>query len=240
MAAVRALRPELLRDRQLRARLRHTVRVAARIEHPYVARYLDCELDSEVPWLATEFVSGPALVRLVERYGPLPERAVRALGGALSEALTALDAAGVAHGGLDSGNVLLTADQPRMVDPGLRSTTGADGAVEGIAGDVFDLGVLLAFAATAHPPFRDATVAGVPGEPHLTGVPDSLQPVLLSCLHQAAERRPHPRPLAQALDPSRRSGQSAHSWLPEPYLLEIEAWQEAVRQHGGRRLFGRG
>lgn len=243
-AAVRAMRPELLRDRTLRARLRHvTQTVANEVDSPYVAGALGCELDSERPWLAAEFVPGPALATLVARYGPLDEDGVRALGGALCRALAALHAARIPHRDLRAANVLLTAGTPRVVDYGLgpgRTDLGADDETAADpAADVFELGALLCYAASAHLPFTGSLLPAAREDPDLAGVPEGLHPALLACLHKTPESRPSPGQLARALDLADLAEQPAADWLPESYLHEIDMSGQDARQLLGRRLFGR-
>lgn len=239
-AAVRALRPELLRDRQQRARIRHVTDTLSRGRghglSPYLAAAHGCELDGERPWTACEFVPGPALGALVRRYGPLPEGAVRALGGALCHALDALHRAGVVHGELSPGNVLLAADRPRVVDAGLGAGRAdlAEGEASQPADDVFALGVLLVYAASARMPFAGALLPSSRESPDLGGVPRGLHPALLACLHKTAEARPVPGPLARALDPAAGAERPAEDWLPQPWTHEITDFAEAARDVGGR------
>ena len=234
LVAVRALRPELLRDRQVRARLRRELRVGADCGSPWVAPAVDGELDGDRPWVAWTLVPGTSLRRLVLRHGPLPEPALPPLAGALAHGLAALHRVGTAHGAPRPGTVLLHLDRPRLVDHGLALTV-PDG---GPARDVFDLAVLLVFAVVARPPFRGLrpVASAAPPGPDLTGVPEEVRPTLLACLHPDPARRPSPRELAEALDPQGRAEEPAHQWLPEAYRRQIEADRAALRRLVGRRF----
>ncbi|UGY93618.1 protein kinase domain-containing protein [Streptomyces gobiensis] len=235
--AVRALRPELIRDRQLRARLRHDLR---RVQpSPYLASPLCCELDSERPWIASEFVPGRSLGHLVSRYGPLSEHAVRTLGGAVAQALAALHTAGVAHRDLRPGSTLLTGGPPRVVDCGL-GLARMPASGEEPADDIFELGALLVFAASAHQPFTTSLLPAAREDPDLTGVPEGLRPTLLACLHKTPESRPAPGALARFLDLEESAGRPAAEWLPEAWLYEIGTFERAARALSGRRRFGFG
>ncbi|MDJ1135231.1 protein kinase domain-containing protein [Streptomyces iconiensis] len=249
--AVRAVRPELLRDRQLRARVRQeTGHAAASVDSPHVAEALGCELDSEQPWIATAFVPGHSVAALVASYGPLPEMSVRALGGGVSRALAALHATGTPHRDLRAGNVLLSAAGPRVVDYG--TPLGRSAAVGGrngngeqeastaghLADDVFELGVLLVLAATARSPFTRSLLPTAREDPDLAGVPEALRPTLLDCLHKTPASRPRPEPLARALDLSGMAERPAEEWLPEPYVHDIDGRAEEARRLVGR-LFRR-
>lgn len=241
-SAVRALRPEQLRDRQRRAQLRQVVEtVSGRLLSPYVAVAHGCDLDGESPWLSREFVPGPSLPALVRKYGPLPEGAVRVLGGALCRALSALHGAGVVHGDLRPGNVLMAADRPRVVDYGMG--TGRpdleDGRAALPADDVFALGVVLAYAASARSPFAVMLPPSAGEVPDLTGVPEGLHPVLFACLHKTPEGRPPPGALAGVLDLADDAARPAGAWLPGPWTHEVGEVAEAADRLGGRGLLRR-
>lgn len=248
--AVRAIRTELLRDRQLRARVRQeTAHIAATARSAFLAEPLGCELDGEHPWIASAFVPGRSVAALVSSYGPLPEMSVRALGGGVSRGLAALHAAEAPHRDLRATNVLLTAEGPRLVDPGpplgrSAAVGGRDsGAVDTPGGgefadDVFELGVLLVYAATARLPFAANPLPSAREDPDLTGVPEALRPTLLDCLHKTPSARPRPESLARALDLSAVANRSADTWLPDSYLHDIDTRADEARRLVGR-LFGR-
>lgn len=235
VAAVRALRPELLRDRQLKAQLRAELTAAESVDGRLMPGTLGYELDSERPWLATAFVPGLSLAQLVGRYGRLPGPAVRALGAAVAEALLALHAVGVVHRRLHPGSVLLATDHPRLTDQSVGLLLGGTAQA---ADDIVELGAVLAFAATARHPFRSELSPAGSGEPDLRGVPEALRGILLACLHGTPEARPTAEDVVRELDEEGRAARPARTWLPEAYLLEINAFEEEARQRAPRRLFG--
>lgn len=240
LAAVRALRPELIRDRPLRARLRQEMQtVATSVHSPYVAGAAGCELDGTRPWIAHAFVSGSSLEALVAQYGPLPESGVRALGGALARALVALHSVGMSHRDLGAHNVLLAADSPRAVDYGLALGRMSGPGTDEAADDVFDMGAALVFAASAHRPFAANMLPMAREDPDLSGVPDALCPALFACLHKTPDSRPSPEVLVDALDLAGMAEEHASHWLPEAYLEDAEQVAHAARSLAGRRLFGR-
>jgi serine/threonine protein kinase len=240
LVAVRTLRPELIRDRPLRARLRQEMQsAAANVRSRYVADAAGCELDGARPWIANAFVPGVSLEVLVAKFGPLPESSVRALGGALSRSLMALHAAGITHRDLGPHNVLLAADAPRVVDYGLALGRMSGPATDEQADDVFDLGATLVFASSAHQPFAGNMLPMAREDPDLTGVPDGLCPALFACLHKTPDSRPTPGVLGTALDLAETAEQPAVEWLPEAYAHEIGTAADAARKLTGRRLFGR-
>ncbi|MER5792167.1 protein kinase [Streptomyces sp. NPDC001980] len=176
--AVKLVRAELAEHEEFRERFRQEVRNAQRVGGFWTAPVLDADTEAAVPWVATGYVAGPSLHRVVEHdHGPLPERSVRILAAGLAHALGNIHAAGIVHRDLKPSNVMLTIEGPRVIDfgiaraletlPGERLTQtgsllGSPGfmAPEQVRGDritpacdVFCLGSVLAYAATGRLPF---------------------------------------------------------------------------------------
>ncbi|MFK0282480.1 protein kinase [Streptomyces sp. NPDC090499] len=176
--AVKLVRAELAEHEEFRARFRQEVRNAQRVGGFWTAPVLDADTEAAVPWVATGYVAGPSLQRVVEHdHGPLPERSVRILAAGLAHALGNIHAAGLVHRDLKPSNVMLTIEGPRVIDfgiaraletlPGERLTQtgsllGSPGfmAPEQVRGDritpacdIFCLGSVLAYAATGRLPF---------------------------------------------------------------------------------------
>ncbi|WP_150250449.1 serine/threonine-protein kinase [Nocardiopsis deserti] len=166
------------------------------------------------PWASVQYLPGPDLARRVREEGPVPEPALLVLAAGTAEALTSVHAAGVPHGDVKPGNVVLTPEGPRLVDHGIArriddadslTTAGSVGwlAPERYAGarpdsasDVFSWACLVVLAATGHAPF--GTDAAPPEAARraredtvdLAGVPDGLRPLLARALSADPGRRP--------------------------------------------------
>ncbi|MFF8451734.1 protein kinase [Streptomyces leeuwenhoekii] len=176
--AVKLVREELAVQEEFRARFRQEVRAARRVGGHWTAPVLDADTEAAVPWVATGYVAGPSLQRVVgQDHGALPERSVRILAAGLAHALEDIHAAGLVHRDLKPSNVLVTIDGPRVIDFGIARAlqTVTDGgltrtgaligspgfmAPEQVRGDritpacdVFCLGSVLAYAATGRLPF---------------------------------------------------------------------------------------
>ncbi|MEU8685828.1 serine/threonine-protein kinase [Streptomyces sp. NPDC048611] len=186
--AVKLVRTELAGEEEFRARFRREVRAAQQVGGEWTAPVLDADTEAETPWVATGYIAGPSLQRVVGGGAPLPERSVRILAAGLARALGAIHAAGIIHRDLKPSNVLLTIDGPRVIDfgiaraleavagsgvtrtgasvgsPGFMSPEQVRGAPLTPASDVFCLGSVLAYAATGRQPF---------------GTADSLAPALM-------------------------------------------------------------
>lgn len=122
-------------------------------------------------WAAIDYLPGRSLHRHVRDDGPWTDAALLVLLAGCAEALAAVHRAGIAHGDVKPGNLIVTPDGPRLIDYGiarlLTEPTGAvtagspgwlaperyAGAPPEPASDVFAWGCLAHFAATGQSPF---------------------------------------------------------------------------------------
>ncbi|MDI3404284.1 protein kinase domain-containing protein [Streptomyces cavernicola] len=178
LAAVKVIRPEYAESVEFRRRFEREAAVLARVRSPHAPRLLDTGFDSDLLWMATEYLPGPNLSEAVHEFGPLPASAVWRLVGELGRALDELTAAQVVHRDLKPSNVILGADGAYVIDFGISqaadassiTTTGKavgtpaymsperlrDGRAD-VVSDVFSLACTLVFAATGRAPFGDGT-----------------------------------------------------------------------------------
>jgi hypothetical protein len=242
--AVKVIRAELAADPQFRIRFRREVAAARRVNGLYTAAVVDADTEGRVPWLATTYINAPSLADAVQRDGPLPPAALRALAAGLAEGLSAIHAAGMVHRDLKPSNVLLAADGPRVIDFGIAyaaetsSLTGTDVIMgspgylspeqaepsRGIspASDIFTLGTVLCYAATGRSPWGTGSTAVlvyrvVFGEPDLAGVPDEIRPLVARCMAKPPQQRPTAADiLAELGDPELIGGWLAQSSVDAP------------------------
>ncbi|WP_416519420.1 protein kinase domain-containing protein [Streptomyces achromogenes] len=258
LVALKVIRAEHAADPAFRARFRREVTAVRGLSGRWLVPVVAADPEARSPWLATEFVPGPALAEAVDGQGALPVVAVRVLGSRLAEALTAVHAAGLVHRDVKPGNVLLGLDGPRLIDFGIALAAGATAltapdAVVGTPGflspeqararaervgppsDVFSLGCVLAYAASARRPFGTGHAAAVlfrtvHEDPDLSDVPAGLRPLIESCLAKDPARRPTAARVREALQDPRtrlaRDAASAEGWLP-PAVLRLVAERSA-------------
>lgn len=166
------------------------------------------------PWSATPYVPGADLARHVADSGPLAGAALLVLAAGTAEALASVHAAGVPHGDVEPGNVVVSADGPRLIDHGIArqlddgdapTTAGRPGwlAPERYAGarpdpasDVFSWACLTVLAATGRAPFdQDAPLAETARRAReeavdLSALPEGLRDVVGRALAADPARRP--------------------------------------------------
>ncbi|MGW7230472.1 bifunctional serine/threonine-protein kinase/ABC transporter substrate-binding protein [Streptomyces cyaneofuscatus] len=238
LVAIKLIRAEYADDAGFRTRFRREVAIARQVRNRWAVPVVDADTEAAAPWLATEFVPGPALSEAVGGGAPLPERSVRALGSMLAEALEAVHGAGLVHRDVKPGNVLLGLDGPRLIDfgiaralddtvltatdaivgsPGFLSPEQAQGRRIGPPSDIFSLGCVLVYAATGGRPFGSGPVEAmlfrtVHDPADLGALPPGLRPVVEGCLSKEPEGRPTAGDIRRAFAEDTSGG----SWLPGP------------------------
>ncbi|GAB3482945.1 WD40 repeat domain-containing serine/threonine protein kinase [Nocardiopsis coralliicola] len=219
--AIKVIRPALAREEGFRARFSREVEAARRVGGFHTAPVVDADPDGEPAWVATAYIPGPTLDRAVRDEGPLPSAALRTLAAGLAEGLQAVHACGLVHRDLKPGNIILSADGPRIIDFGIArpmdseslttheavfgtlpymSPEQTENSHVGPASDLFSLGTVLAFAATGTNPFNGdsmaATVRRLIGPPP---DPGDMDPEIRALTAECWNHVPHRRPTAEAV-----------------------------------------
>ncbi|GAA3372541.1 hypothetical protein GCM10020367_27870 [Streptomyces sannanensis] len=242
--AVKTMNEAGARNKELRTRFVREVKaanMAARVGGPTVE---EADPAARIPWMATEFVLGPSLRQAVETYGPLPEASCRVLGLGLARMLRDLhEKTTIIHRDLKPDNVMLSATGPRLLDFGIAFTaddtmltvTGQTPGTPGFmapeqlsggraqkASDIFNLGAVLAYAATGRRPFggsRDRWNAPLNEYPDLDGIPGKLRTLIVFCMAKDPSLR---QPLSYLIDELERPAGTPEPWLPAPIRRDIE------------------
>ncbi len=224
--AVKVVHASYAKDPEFRGRFRQEVAAARRVSGAFTAPVVDADPEAGRPWMATLYIPGPTLSEEVKRNGPMSPDQLRRLMAGLAEALRDIHRVGVVHRDLKPSNVLLADDGPKVIDFGISRPKDSELRTEtgkligtppfmapeqfrrprevGPAADVFALGSLMVHAATGRGPFDSdspyvVAYQVVHDEPDLTGVPESLAPLVLRCLAKEPEDRPTPDELMRQL-----------------------------------------
>ncbi|GAA4826616.1 serine/threonine-protein kinase [Streptomyces ziwulingensis] len=224
--AVKVVHAEFAKDPEFRGRFRQEVAAARRVSGAFTAPVVDADPDASRPWMATLFIPGPTLSEQVKRNGPMDHGQVRRLMAGLAEALRDIHRVGVVHRDLKPSNVLLAEDGPKVIDFGISRPKDSELRTEtgkligtppfmapeqfrrprevGPAADVFALGSLMVHASTGRGPFDSdspyvVAYQVVHDEPDLTGVPETLAPLVRRCLAKEPGERPTPDELMRLL-----------------------------------------
>ncbi|MBB1242173.1 serine/threonine-protein kinase [Streptomyces durbertensis] len=254
LVALKTVRRDLEAEGDFRIRFRREAEAARAVRSPHVSALVDADSTAERPWLATQYVAGPALDETVARLGPLPAHTVKELGADLARGLAAVHGSRLVHRDLKPANVVLGGSGPRVIDFGIAQAydataltatgvmVGSPGFMspEHIAGnrsvtaasDVFCLGAVLCYAAAGHGPFEDSELAAIvyrisTGDADLSGLPDELREIVSRCLRQDPDERPTTGELVDALDPA---AASARPGGPSARRTGPFPWPDGVRQ----------
>ena len=214
--AVKLVLPQHAADGEFRQRFAREVAAARQVGGFHTAPVVDADPDADPPWMATAYIPGPSLDAAIRQDGPLEPGAVRRLGAALAEGLTAVHACGLVHRDLKPGNIILADDGPRIIDFGIARPVDATALTssgvligtfsfmspeqvhgEHVDGrsDIFALGGVLAYAATGRGPFDAATIPAIvhriaSQSPDLQGLEGPLREIISACLAKDPAGRP--------------------------------------------------
>ncbi|WP_370367085.1 protein kinase [Catenulispora sp. GP43] len=259
--AVKVVKAELAQDREFRRRFRQEVAAARLVSGRFTAPVVDADPEAATPWLATAYVSGLTLRAVVGAGSLLPETSLRVLAYGLARALAEIHAAGVVHRDMKPSNVMLAVDGPHVIDFGIsRVIAAADltrtdvGTIIGSPGfmspeqtqgqeltgatDVFSLGTVLAYAATGRNPFGGGPEHALlyriaHGDPDLSGVPDSLAPLIAMCLAKEPAHRPSTAQIIGRMADSVPEG----AWLPADLTAAIAQSAAEILDYEGIAVF---
>jgi hypothetical protein len=132
-----------------------TAVAASRLVHPHIVSVYDAVDEGHLAYLVREWVNGVSL-RDVLRQAPLDAERATLVTHAIAEALAALHAAGIVHGNVHPGTILI-ADDGRVV----LADAHADGPADAES-DVRALGAVLYACLTGHWPYAEGGHGNLP------------------------------------------------------------------------------
>ena len=191
---------EVTRTRFIRER-----EILSKLRNPKVSRLLDDDLNSNPPWIATEFFSGRSLESLVHKDSQLVGKEWVRLASDVLEGLSYVHAKGIVHRDLNPGNIVDTALGYKIIDFGIASSENTLIRYSGnhsirhwhfaspeqlnddetdAKTDVFTLATLLVYAATNKSPwtqdarvFTDERTQKIVDEVRINAIDPSFKPL---------------------------------------------------------------
>ncbi|WP_260597116.1 serine/threonine-protein kinase [Sphingomonas endolithica] len=108
--AIKVLKPDYARDKEIGARFLREARAAGALSHANIATIFDVGETQGIAYIAMELVNGQPLDRVLQQQGRMPYERVLAIGRQLASALAYAHRAGVVHRDIKPSNILLSAD----------------------------------------------------------------------------------------------------------------------------------
>ncbi|WP_405106227.1 protein kinase [Micromonospora sp. NBC_01405] len=248
LVAVKMINLDLHLNPRAKAQFAKEIAAARRVTPFCTAQILFADVDSDPPYVVSEYIEGPTLQRHVREFGPVTGNALHRLAVGTATALAAIHQSDVVHCDLKPDNVVLGADGPRVIDFGIARaldvtetmTSRVMGTAPymaperfrddevGPASDVFAWAATIAFAAAGRPPFGTGTVVAVMNRvlhdpPDLAGLSGPLGELVGQCLDKDHRARP---PAEQVL--LRLLGHTPRAGAPVPIQTALQAGTDAA------------
>ncbi len=267
LVAVKTVRADMVEEPGFRARFAREATAARQVSGVYTASLVDADANAAMPWLAIAYVPAPSLFWLVRQAGPLPVNAVLWLAAGIAEALDSIHRVGLIHRDLKPSNVLVTRENPKVIDFGLvRSSVSSAQITQTVIGtphymspeqaldtasvtsatDVYSLGATLLYAATGRTAYTGDTPVNVLAQllsrpPDLSALSPELTDVIRRCMQRDPARRPTPNRLLEEIDGRWQeppTGFGAKHWLSPAVYDLVDAYERGHRPDARDRSSG--
>ena len=197
--AVRVLTPSLLMGDGVLPAVAADLKAASQLSHPNLVKVLGLvELQGQ-RCLVTELVAGKTFAEALKLGRRMPFPQVHGLGRVLAQTLSFIHGKGLVHGSIQPSNIMVTNGVVKVADLGLGRLAHALTPTEDyraperqldVAGDLHATAAVLYHLLTGAHPRAQAQGVGLPLPSTLApGVPESLDKLLLRCLHPRPELR---------------------------------------------------
>ncbi|MCA9488509.1 MAG: serine/threonine protein kinase [Myxococcales bacterium] len=207
--AIKVLGADFIDDPHLKARFETEAHTMARLSHPNLMRVLDVDRDGAIPYIVMELARGGSIVQWMKRNGPMPPRMAVEVAVQCADGLQYAHEQGVVHRDVKPHNILVHENGrvvitdfgiARVNDTDLTATGSAMGTFAFMApeqrtdaknvdprADIYALGAsfftMLTQRTSSELFFAEAR------DELLDGVPDVLQPIILTACKYEREQR---------------------------------------------------
>jgi serine/threonine protein kinase len=139
--ALKMISKEWLNDIDAAGQLRfaNEVRILKELDHPNIAKIIDQNLKTNIPFIAIEYLEGQTLESIVEESGPLAKQEWFELSKSLLSALEYCHSKNIIHKDISPTNIIITDRGPKLIDFGNSFLKGStrltqEGVVNGTPG----------------------------------------------------------------------------------------------------------
>jgi serine/threonine protein kinase len=231
LSAIKMIRKELLSEPKVFERFATEINNLEKLTHPGIARLIEDDLSTDIPYIAMEFVQGKTLEQKVIEEGPLNEEEWLKVLESISETLDYCHSMGIIHKDIGPGNIMLNNSGPMLIDFGISYELGStritqDDQIVGTPSymspehlngqisesmDIFGLGSTFVFAGTGIEPFGDEsksqTRTSITFEmPKLDGLSNLQLELIQPLLYKKITDRPTLKQLLKGINSWRETG----------------------------------
>lgn len=244
LAALKMIRRELLSDAQVFERFSTEINNLERIDHPGVAKIIESDLSTDVPYIAVEYVEGETLEQRISKNRPLEIQEWLDCLFKVAQALDYCHKSSVIHKDVSPGNIILSEDGPKLIDFGISYHEGDTRVTQPdqIVGtpafmspehwdsrpklemDIFSLGSTFIYAGTGHTAFvgeskQEMRAAIWNEKPNFDGLNKTQTELLAPLLYKDSNERPG---LSELIECSSKLKQNPEFSIFENYLKDSE------------------
>lgn len=255
LAAVKMIRRELLNDLKVFERFATEINNLERINHPGIARIIESDLSTDVPYIAVEYIEGKTLEQEVETSGPLTESEWLDCLTQVAAALDYCHKISITHKDVSPGNIILSQEGPKLIDFGISYHEGDQRVtqVDETVGtpeymspehwdskprsqmDIFSLGSTFTFAGTGHSAFIGESKQEIREaiwriNPNLEGLSKTQINLMTPLLYKDFKDRPN---LSELIKTANKLRENPELKVFENYLKDSERKLVNQTRHSG-------
>lgn len=201
-------------------------RILKELDHPNIAKIIDQNLKTNMPFIAIEYLEGQTLERKIEDFGPLSEQEWFEYSKLLLSAIEYCHSKSIIHKDISPANIIITDSGPKLIDFGNSFLQGSarltqEGVVNGTPGfmspehyegndlspemDLFSIACVLAYAGTGKPAFTAQTKQEYRNRtkyeaPDLSGLTSNQIEILTPLFYKNPKNRPSINEILKATD----------------------------------------